>query len=59
MDVVFIENQPFFGHNYLQGEKKEIEDEFWQTSKPKPHPNVFLDIDIHSLKGQKDRKSVV
>ncbi|KAK9217910.1 hypothetical protein WN943_006540 [Citrus x changshan-huyou] len=40
MDVIFLENQPFFGQNSLQGEKENSEDHFWHTSTPMP--NMFL-----------------
>ena len=38
MDVIFLENQPFFGQNSLQGEKENSEDHFWHTSTPMPNP---------------------
>ncbi|KAH9697911.1 retrovirus-related pol polyprotein from transposon RE1 [Citrus sinensis] len=40
MDVIILENQPFFGQNSLQGEKENSEDHFWHTSTPVP--NLFL-----------------
>lgn len=53
LDVFFLEKQPYFSHNYLQGEKEKGEDEFWQTSNPLPNVIIDIDMDIHTpLKGQ-------
>lgn len=43
MDVPFIENQPYFTRNYLQGENIVEEDNFLQISKPVEEDN-FLKI---------------
>ena len=51
MDVIFLENQPFFGQNSLQGEKGNSEDHFWHTSTPMP--NLFLPDLGTSTKTQK------
>ena len=44
MDVIFLENQPFFQKHFLQGEKQESREEnyFWDLSAT-PLPNILLD----------------
>ena len=40
IDVTFLENQPFFDKNYLQGEKNK-EENFWEISYLLPNPIIF------------------
>ena len=70
MDVSFIENQPYFTKNHLQGENIVEEDNFLQISKPveknnflkisKSLPNTFdmIDTPLHSDKRSKETGSV-
>ncbi|KAL5741940.1 hypothetical protein ACOSP7_028672 [Xanthoceras sorbifolium] len=47
MDVSFLENKPYFQKNSLQGEKQEVEDNFWDLSCV-PLPNTILNTTLLS-----------